>query len=146
MFLKSFIKGDSSNEIPEYLQNTGIIAHKNLQIVLLSGFINSLSISTTEKIEIDINTNEILKGGQPISELLSPSEFRLLLYLIQNKGRICNKDEIITAIWKDTKTQEGVTDQALDQIMYRLRKKIEVDPNHPHYIQTLKGRGYKFED
>jgi hypothetical protein len=146
VFLKSFIKDDNNEEIPQYFLDTGIIKSGKIQISLLARFIGSLSISSTEKIEIDINTNEIVKGGQPISELLSPSEFRLLLYLIQNKGRICTKDEIITAIWKDTKTQEGVTDQALDQIMYRLRKKIEIDPNHPQYIQTLKGRGYKFED
>jgi len=144
-FLKSFVKG-SRDEVPEFLINVGIIENDSLNIVLLGDFINTLSISTTEKLEIDLDRNEILKGGQPISDLLSPSEFRLLMFLIQNKGRICTKDEIINSTWKDTKTQEGVTDQALDQIIYRLRKKVEADPNHPHYIQTLKGRGYKFED
>lgn len=146
VFLKSFIKNTTQDTIPEYLISIGIIKDKKIQIGLFSEFVNNFSISTTEKIEIDPNTNEIVKGGQPISDMLSPSEFRLLLFLLQNKGRICTKDEIITATWKDTKTQEGVTDQALDQIIYRLRKKIEADPNHPHYIQTLKGRGYKFED
>ena len=137
---------DKGGEIPSFLENIGIINNGTLAIVLLGDFINTLSISTTEKLEIDSSRNEILKGGQPISDILSPSEFRLLLFLIENKGRICTKDEIINSTWKDTKTQEGVTDQALDQIIYRLRKKVEADPNHPHYIQTLKGRGYKFED
>ena len=145
IFLKSFVQ-KKSGDIPSFLEDIGIIKDNALQIVLLGDFINTLSISTTEKLEIDIERNEILKGGQPISDLLSPSEFRLLLFLIENKGRICTKDEIIASTWKDTKTQEGVTDQALDQIIYRLRKKVEADPNHPHYIQTLKGRGYKFED
>lgn len=146
LFLKSFIDKKNTQEIPEFLVKSGLIKDGVLQIRLFSEFINALSISTTEKVEIDPNTNEITKGGLPISDLLSPSEFRLLLFLLENKGRICSKDEIIMATWKDTKTQEGVTDQALDQIIYRLRKKIEADPNHPHYIQTLKGRGYKFED
>jgi hypothetical protein len=146
LFLKSFIGKKEVNETPEFLIQSGLIKNGAVQIGLLAEFINTLSISTTEKIDIDPNTNEITKGGQPISDILSPSEFRLLLFLLENKGRICTKDEIITATWKDTKTQEGVTDQALDQIIYRLRKKIEADPNHPHYIQTLKGRGYKFED
>jgi DNA-binding winged helix-turn-helix (wHTH) protein len=146
VFLKSFITNNKTAEVPKYLQETGVIKNNKVQISLLNDFINTLSISTTEKIVIDPDTNEIVKGEQPITDLLSPSEFRLLLYLLQNKGKICTKDEIITATWKDTKTQEGVTDQALDQIIYRLRKKVEADPNHPHYIQTLKGRGYKFED
>lgn len=146
LFLKSFLAKKTLEPVPEFLTKSGLVKDGVIQIALLSEFINNLSISTTEQIEIDPNTNEIIKGGQPISDLLSPSEFRLLLFLLENKGRICTKDEIITATWKDTKTQEGVTDQALDQIIYRLRKKIEADPNHPHYIQTLKGRGYKFED
>ena len=145
IFLKSFMKGQKEN-VPSFLTDVGVIVDDALKIVLLGDFINTLSISTTEKLTIDPERNEILKGEQSISDLLSPSEFRLLLFLIQNKGRICTKDEIINSTWKDTKTQEGVTDQALDQIIYRLRKKVEADPNHPHYIQTLKGRGYKFED
>ena len=146
LFLKSFIGKKTTEDVPEFLVKSGLIKEGVLQIGLFSEFINSLSISTTEKVEIDPTTNEITKGGLPITDLLSPSEFRLLLFLLENKGRICSKDEIIASTWKDTKTQEGVTDQALDQIIYRLRKKIEADPNHPHYIQTLKGRGYKFED
>jgi len=145
IFLKSFVEG-KKDDIPKFLSHVGVISDNSLKITLLGSFINTLSISTTEKLEIDSERNEILKGGQVISDILSPSEYRLLLYLIQNKGKICTKDEIIASTWKDTKTQEGVTDQALDQIIYRLRKKVEADPNHPHYIQTLKGRGYKFED
>jgi DNA-binding response OmpR family regulator len=82
----------------------------------------------------------------PISDKLSPSEFKLLKYLIENKERLCTKDEIINSVWTDQKTQEGVTDQALDQIFYRLRKKIEKDPTSPHYIHTIKGKGYKLSD
>ena len=44
------------------------------------------------------------------------------------------------------KTTEGVTDQALDQLIFRLRKKIEDDPNNPEFIQTIKGRGLKFSN
>lgn len=145
VFLKSFVSNKTIQEVPEFLTNIGLVKENAIQIELLSAFINNLSVSTTEELTIDKVTGDITKGGVVISDLLSPSEFRLLVFLIENKGRICTKDEIITATWKDTKTQEGVTDQALDQIIYRLRKKIEIDPNHPHYIQTLKGRGYKFE-
>jgi DNA-binding response OmpR family regulator len=82
-------------------------------------------------------------GEIAISEKLSPFEFKLMIYLIQNKEKLCSKDEIINAVWGDQKSQEGVTDQALDQIFYRLRKKIEKDPSNPRYIHTVKGKGYK---
>ena len=82
-------------------------------------------------------------GQVDVSERLSPSEFKLMKYLIQNKEKLCSKDEIINSVWDDQKSQDGVTDQALDQIFYRLRKKIEQDPANPRYIHTIKGKGYR---
>ena len=68
-----------------------------------------------------------------------------LLYSQQTlKGRVVEKEEIINAVWKEAKTTLGVTDQALDQLIFRLRKKIENEPNKPENILTIKGRGFKF--
>jgi two-component system response regulator MtrA len=66
--------------------------------------------------------------------------------MLENKGRVLEKEEIINAVWKEAKTTLGVTDQALDQLIFRLRKKIEENPNTPQYLQTVKGRGFKFID
>lgn len=129
-----------------YLELSGLVKNAKIQIPLLSDFIETLPKSNTEKILYDSSTNEISQGSESLTDKLSPSEFRLLRYLIQNKDKVCEKEEIITAVWSDEKTQEGVTDQALDQIIYRLRRKIEVDPNNPLHIQTVKGRGYKFSE
>lgn len=131
----------------EFLIKIGLVDGKNeLTIPLLSSFINNNSENRSrQNIDYDEARNEIKKGSEILSDRLTPSEFRLLRFLIQNRGKICEKDEIIENVWKDSKTQEGVTDQALDQIVYRLRKKTEDDPNNPHFIHTIKGRGYKFE-
>ncbi len=64
-------------------------------------------------------------------------------FLLENKDRIIEKEEIINTVWGDQKTVLGVTDQALDQLVFRLRKKIEDNPNQPQFIQTIKGRGFK---
>jgi DNA-binding winged helix-turn-helix (wHTH) protein len=64
--------------------------------------------------------------------------------MIENKERILEKEEIINAVWKEAKTTLGVTDQALDQLIFRLRKKIEENPNVPQHLLTIKGRGFKF--
>ena len=128
----------------EYLENVGLIKNNAVTIPLFASFLPTMQQSSNATISYDPSTNEIKKGDTTISDQLSSSEFKLLKFLIQNSNRICEKEEIINAVWKDTKTQEGVTDQALDQIVYRLRKKIEENPNIPVHIQTIKGRGLKF--
>lgn len=126
-----------------FLEKVGLTTGEKINIPLFGDFIESLLLESEEKLNYDSEKNEIIKGTENLTEKLSPSEFRLLRFLLQNTGRVCEKNEIINDVWKDSQTQEGVTDQALDQIIYRLRKKIEDDPNNPQFIQTIKGRGYK---
>lgn len=97
-----------------------------------------------EEIIFDENTNEIKKGEIVISDQLTSSEFKMLKFLIKHKDKILEKEDIINAVWGEQKTTLGVTDQALDQLIFRLRKKIENNPNEPKFIQTVKGRGFKF--
>lgn len=120
----------------------------NFTIPLLEEFIKEQSVieqSKNETITFDSTRNEILKGTIVISELLSPLEFKLLKFLIANSDRIIERDEIINSVWHEDKSTQGVTDQALDQIIYRLRKKIEENPNDPKHLLTIKGRGIKFQ-
>ncbi|OGH15949.1 MAG: hypothetical protein A3C30_03875 [Candidatus Levybacteria bacterium RIFCSPHIGHO2_02_FULL_40_18] len=139
---KKDIKANNKNE---FLEKAGLTRDGKLVIPLFDTYLKTLT-PTSPRLSYDQERNEILKGDQNLTEILSPQEFRLLRFLLQNQGRVCEKDEIISNVWKDTKTQEGVTDQALDQIIYRLRKKIEDDPNNPNSIQTIKGRGYKLTE
>lgn len=134
------------NEVDEksYLFLSGVLGKKGITIPLLKTFIKTINTSDKTSITYNSELNEIIKGEEDITDKLSPSEFKLLRFLIINRGKVCEKDEIIKNVWKDSKTQEGVTDQALDQIIYRLRKKIEEDPNNPFFLVTIKGRGYKF--
>ena len=91
-------------------------------------------------------TGEILKGETVLSDKLTSLEYRLLKFMLENKNRVLGKEEIINAVWREAKTTLGVTDQALDQLIFRLRKKIEDDPNNPEHILTVKGRGFKFSN
>lgn len=147
---QSFVKTqDRQSPSPQaYLEHIGLIHNRKITIPLFEAFIQSRFFQAMRlksgPITYDVDRNEILKGRNSITEKLSPSEFRLLRFLIKNSERICEKDELISAVWRDTQTLAGVSDQALDQIIYRLRKKIEDDPNHPTHIQTIKGRGVKF--
>lgn len=126
-----------------YLEKVGLTEKGSVKIPLLKEYVDNLKIEDSEKITYDEDKNEILKGENPLTHLLSPSEFRLLKFMISNKEKVLSKDEIINSVWNDTKSQEGVSDEAFDQIIYRLRKKIESDPKNPNIIKTIKGTGYK---
>ncbi|MDE2591211.1 MAG: winged helix-turn-helix domain-containing protein [Patescibacteria group bacterium] len=131
---------------PEFLIDVGLIIPKGtLAISLLKPFLTKEDSQTdTYKIMYDVTTNTIKKGDINISEKLTAAEFRLLQFFLEHKNTILDRDTIISAVWKDTATTAGVTDQALDQLIFRLRKKLEEDPNNPRYIITVKGRGIKF--
>lgn len=142
--VRAVIAGTKKGDEGCYIEKAGLLSGNKVAIPLLEAYIEKLPKQKNEAIIYNPETNEILIGEEIITERLSPSEFRLLRFFIQNPARVIEKDEIINAVWKDTQTQEGVTDQALDQIIYRLRKKIEDDPNNPTHIHTIKGKGYRF--
>jgi DNA-binding winged helix-turn-helix (wHTH) protein len=129
-----------------FLQNIGLLSADNtITIPLLEAFLSIHKIEpNNEAIAYDSATNTIKKGSITISESLTAAEFRLLKFLLDHQEAILDRETIIHAVWRDTATTAGVTDQALDQLIFRLRKKIEQDPNNPIHIQTVKGRGIKF--
>lgn len=143
--IKVVAKTPQQSESLLFLQHVGLIDDDHIAIPIFKDFLGTFT-EEKESFTFDPERNEITKGSVNLTELLTPSEFRLLKHLIINKGKVCDKEEIITAVWRDTQTQEGVTDQALDQIVYRLRKKVEADPNNPIYIVTVKGKGIKLAE
>jgi pSer/pThr/pTyr-binding forkhead associated (FHA) protein len=72
---------------------------------------------------------------------LSPKEFALLVYLSERGGEVCSKDEISQAVWPDY--QEAVYDYQIENLIRRLRTKIELEANNPQLLLTIRGLGYK---
>jgi DNA-binding response OmpR family regulator len=72
---------------------------------------------------------------------LSPKEFALLTYLYENRGKVCSKDEIGRTVWSEY--QEGIYDYQIENLIRRLRTKIESDANTPVLLITVRGLGYK---
>ena len=91
--------------------------------------------------ELSINrtTVEARKHGKPLD--LSATEFRLLLYLAERKGRVFSRDQLLDAVWKD---ESFVEPRTVDVHIRRLRVEIEDDPAEPRYIKTRRGVGYYF--
>ena len=79
---------------------------------------------------------------------LSPKEFSLLAYLYENRGKVCSKDEIGRTVWSEYKRsspadQAGIYDYQIENLIRRLRTKIEGDANMPVLLITVRGLGYK---
>ena len=71
---------------------------------------------------------------------LSCLEFDTLLYLIRNMDLVLIKEQIYEAVWKH-ETDDYIN--AVTCVIYKLRMKIEPDPSHPKYLQTVRGVGYR---
>jgi hypothetical protein len=76
---------------------------------------------------------------------LTAKESALLAYLREHAGSVCDKDDLIRAVWpEDAIFERGVRDDSLAQLVRRLREKVEADPGKPRHVKTVAGRGYTF--
>jgi DNA-binding winged helix-turn-helix (wHTH) protein len=138
------VLADNGTLEEKYLENVGLVKDGFLTISLLYDYLKEKS-SSQKQGGFSLNeAGEILQGEIVLSDKLTSLEYKLLKFLIENKGKVLQKEEIINTVWQEGKTTLGVTDQALDQLIFRLRKKIEENPNNPTHIQTIKGRGFRF--
>ena len=96
------------------------------------------------QVQVDGQTSLVTRGGRPLAKQPSELERRLLDYLIRNEGRVCGKDEIIQAVWPPDTQPQGVSDDAIAQLVSRLRDLIEIDPGTHQYIRTRRKQGYLF--
>ncbi len=89
---------------------------------------------------IDLKERRVTVGGEPVK--LTPTEYRLLAYLVQNAGQVLTFTQILQNVW-GWEYQDD-----LDYVrvyVWHLRQKLEQDPKNPRYIQTELGVGYRFE-
>lgn len=90
------------------------------------------------RLTVNFDTKQVLTEGKPVK--LTSLEFKLLSYLIKNKGRTVSKNELFENIWEDKFTGDGT----LNVHIRKLREIIERDPSNPEYIITVWGDGYRF--
>jgi len=86
----------------------------------------------------------VLVAGQELDPPLSLAQYRLLEFLYDRDGRVCSRDEIVKAVWPES-AEEGISDQAIDALVRRLRERIgEMGPGH-QYIVTVRGHGFRLD-
>lgn len=99
---------------------------------------------TDGRLRLDREGRRVFIKGQELNPPLSPPQYRLLELLYLNIGRICTRDKVIEAVWPDVVT-EGVSEQAIDALVRRLRDRLaELDPDW-QYVITVRGHGFRLD-
>jgi two-component system alkaline phosphatase synthesis response regulator PhoP len=89
-------------------------------------------------VRVDLKNHELTRAGEPLA--LSRAEFRLLEYLIERRGALVTREELLENVWG----LDGDTlSRTVDVHIAGLRKKIEPDSRYPRFLLTIKGAGYK---
>jgi phosphate regulon transcriptional regulator PhoB len=89
---------------------------------------------------IDPSSYRVTRAGKALP--LSTLEFRLVYYLAARPNRVFTRDQLLDAVWG---TERFVTPRSVDVYIRRLREKIEIDPESPVHLKTVRGAGYLFE-
>ena len=90
-------------------------------------------------IEVNEETVEVFVDGNPVR--LTPIEFKILLLLIKNPGRVFSADEIYERVWNE----KAINTDTIMVHIRKIREKIEIDPKNPKYLKVVWGVGYKME-
>jgi two-component system, OmpR family, phosphate regulon response regulator PhoB len=93
------------------------------------------------RLTIDLSTRDVEVDGRRIDT--TAKEFDLLAFLARSPRRVFSREQVLEHVWdSSTQWQDPAT---VTEHIRRLRKKIEDDPDHPHWLRTVRGVGYRFE-
>lgn len=96
-------------------------------------------------IRVDRDGHRVFVSGQELVPPLSAAQYRLLTTLQDTDGRMVSRDEVVAAVWPD-EAMDGISEQAIDAMIRRLRERLaELDPDH-NYIVTVRGHGFRLEN
>jgi len=98
------------------------------------------TVLNIDDLQIDSGAMQLHVKGELV--VMTATEFRLLDYLARHPGRMFSRDHLLDAVWGDSRF---VTPRSVDVYVRRIREKIEVDPETPRYLKTMRGAGYRFE-
>ena len=89
--------------------------------------------------EVNENTFEVRVDDVPVK--MTPMEFKILLLLIKNPGRVFSADEIYERVWNE----RAINTETVMVHVRNIREKIEINPKEPKYLKVVWGVGYKIE-
>ena len=116
-----------------------LLARMQSLIRRYTGFYRNAETIQAGKLRLNPGERSATVDGRPVE--LTGREFDLLFFLARHPGRVFTKRQIYTQVWQDS---YAFDDNNIMAFISKLRKKIELDAEHPSYIQTVRGVGYRF--
>lgn len=127
-----------------------------IQIALAAEFLYVASDSTLPldyegtplrpgRIRLNPVEHSVYFGDRPLDPTLSIHQYRLLELLILRGGALVTREELITTVWPDEEAG-GITDQAIDALVRRLRDRLKELDSEREYIQTVRGHGFRMDN
>ena len=120
-----------------------LMARVNSQLRRYRRFLEKLvpqeNVHVIGGLEINEDTVEVTMDGNPVK--LTPIEYKILLLLAKNPGRVFSSEEIYERVWNE----KAIATETIMVHIRNLRSKIEVNPKNPKYIKVVWGVGYKLE-
>lgn len=95
-------------------------------------------------LKFDLTARQIYVRGQLLDPPLSQAQFTFLSLLAQEPGRVYSRDDVIAAVWPEAEA-EGVSDEAIDALVRRIRLRLRELDQEQEYIVTIRGYGFKLE-
>jgi hypothetical protein len=136
---------DIDSRALESLRSKGMIFEEGLLFSpVFEGFVRRQRLTRRrrhEGVRVDVESGSVWVDGR-LTPTLTDLEYRLLLLLYGRLNKICDKYQIVEAVWGEEYIDQ-VDDARIDKLLSRLRSKIEPEPRNPRYILTVRGRGYK---
>ena len=105
----------------------------------LEGAEKPSNIHTIGGLEINEDTVEVTVDGEPVK--VTPIEYKILLLLIKNPGRVFSAEEIYERVWNE----RAISTDTIMVHVRNIREKIEINPKEPKYLKVVWGVGYKIE-
>lgn len=97
------------------------------------------------RLRMDARAHRVWIGPHELEPPLSPPQYRLLELIYRNHDRVVGRDEIVMHVWPESQG-EGVSEQAIDALVRRLRERLaELDPEHS-FVQTVRGHGFRLNN
>jgi hypothetical protein len=97
------------------------------------------------RLRLDVDRRRVFIAGTEVDPPLSLPQYRLLELLYNVNGRVITRDEVINHVWPEVESA-GVSEQAVDALVRRLRERLAEMDNNYQYITTVRGHGFRLDN
>jgi hypothetical protein len=105
---------------------------------------SAVAVESPPRLHVDIDTRRVYVNGEEARPPLSNEQFKLLAYLHERAGKVVSREELVRNVWPDAHA-EGVSEEALDALVRRVRERIVQAGGERSYIATLRGHGFRLD-